>query len=148
MKEGGGVWTLVLVGLVLAVVVGAGLSVWLIGAERLMTLALILVGGLVLAVVVGASALPIRAYRRRDMTGETHYVHDGTKTIIRERVIDSRPAPFPALPAPAQTPFGVFPELLRASYQAGRLAAPRADVVDADVRELPPGDGWAGEIAL
>ena len=49
----------------LALVVALGLAVWLLGRDRLMTLALIFVIGLTLALVIGAASLPIRAYRRR-----------------------------------------------------------------------------------
>jgi len=131
------------VALAVALVGAALLAVWLIGAETLRTLALILISGLVLAAVVAAAALPIRAWKSKDNTGEKHFYHDGTKTVVRERVIDARPA-LPALPAPQQPTWGVFPELLRASYRAGLLAQP-GDVVNAEVRELPA-DGWDGDI--
>jgi hypothetical protein len=142
----------------LALVVAAGLAVWLLGRDRLMTLALIFVIGLTLALVMGAASLPIRAYRRKDQTGETHYVHDGTKTIVREtRILDGRQVTAPEvklLQLPAQAQGGAYPELLRAAFAAGtmRLPAQRqeaAAVPDQDLTELDLSgdlDGWGGEI--
>jgi hypothetical protein len=142
----------------LALVVALGLAVWLLGRDRLMTLGLIFVIGLTLALVMGASALPIRAYRRRDQTGETHYVHDGTKTIVREtRILDGRQVTAPEvklLQLPQQANGGAYPELLRAAFAAGtmRLPAQRqeaAAVPDQDLAELDLSgdlDGWGGEI--
>ena len=133
----------------LALAVAFGLAIHLLGGDRLMTLALILVSGLAVAVVVGTSALPIRAWKRRDMTGETHHIHDGTRTVIKEtRVLDGRTVEAPKLyQLPAAQGQQFFPELLRASYQAGLLADRRASepAVDAEVRELEP-DGWDGDI--
>lgn len=142
-----------LLALGLALVIGAALGVWLLGSERLMTLALILVIGLALALVMAAASLPIRAYRRRDMTGETHHIHDGTKTIVREvRILDGRQVTAPEvklLQLPAQAQGGAFPELLRAAYQAGTLGNPaqrQAEApIDADLPEVDPEDsaGWS-----
>ena len=150
-KSTASVWTLVLAGLVLALVFGAGLSVWLLGRDRVMTLALILIICLGLAVVIGASSLPIRAYRRRDMTGETHYVHDGTRTVVKEtKILDGRAIEAPKIyQLPAAQQGGAFPEILRAAFQAGALA-PRGSAtqeapIDAEVRELTA-DGWDGDI--
>lgn len=124
------------VALALALVGGALLTVWLV-RDALVVLAAVFVGGLVVAGITAAAALPIRAWRKNDAAPIE-------KQVIREvRVIDSRP-PAVQLPAPAQ-PYGVFPELLRASYRAGLLAQPGA-VVDAQVRQLPAGDGWDGDI--
>jgi len=128
----------------LALVVAFGLAVRLLGGDRIMTLALILVVGLAVAGIAAAVSLPIRAWRKRDgVPIEKHVYHEGTKTVVRERVIDNRPAPL-QLPAPQQ-PFGVFPELLRASYRAGILAQP-GEVADAEVRELGASDDWQGDI--
>lgn len=136
----------------LALVVALGLAVWLLGSERLMTLGLIFVTGLTLALVFAAASLPIRAFRRRDQTGETHYVHDGTKTIVREtRILDGRQVTAPEvklLQLPAQAQGGAFPELLRAAYQAGTLGNPaqrQAEApIDAELHEVDPEDpaGW------
>jgi hypothetical protein len=144
----------------LALVVAAGLAVWLLGSDRLMTLALIFVIGLTLAVVFAASSLPIRAFRRRDMTGETHHFHDGTKTVVREvRILDGRQVTAPEvklLQLPAQPQGGAFPELLRAAYAAGALtdrgqaASYAAPVAGADLAEVDltggDSDGWGGDI--
>jgi hypothetical protein len=135
------------VGAALALVVAIALAVFMIGAETLRTLGVIFVVGLALALVVGASALPIRAYRRKDQTGETHYVHDGTKTIVREtRILDGRAIEAPKLyQLPAQAQAGAFPELLRAAFSAGALGSRSETAVDAEVRELAP-DEWTGDI--
>lgn len=128
-----------LVILALALIGGTIFAINLIGPAALTVLATLLIGGLVLAGIVAATALPIRAWKKNDAAPIE-------KQVIREvRVIDSRPQPMPQLPAPQQPPFGIFPELLRASYQAGQLAAPRSDVVEAEVRQLSSG-GWEGDI--
>lgn len=139
MKETGSVWVLVLVGVVLALVVSAGLGTWLIGAETLRVMGLVLVSGLVLCGVLVAVAVVVRAYRRND-------AQPIERQVIREtRIIDSRPpAPY-QLPAPQATPFGVFPELLRAAYRSGALSS-GSDVVDAEVRSLPAPGEWGGDI--
>jgi hypothetical protein len=139
------------------------LSVWLIGADRLFILALILVGSVGLAAVIAASALPIRAAKKRDMTGETR-VLDGTRTVIREtKVLDGRAVTSPEvklLQLPQQPTGGAWPELLRASYQAGLLgngrAVPRQDLPEYDLTGGGNGNGaaewndnigeWSGDI--
>jgi len=72
------------VALGLALVAAAGLAVWLIGAARLALLATVLTVGVVAIGLIVASAFPIRAWKRRDITGEKHYFHDGTRTVVRE----------------------------------------------------------------
>lgn len=125
--------------LALALVAGAIFTVWLVGAETMKVLVGLIVGGLLLIGLVAAAALPIRAWKKND-------AKPIEKQVIREvRILDNRPAPMPQLPPPPQPPFGVFPELLRASYQAGRLSARSGEVVDAEVREVPA-DGWDGDI--
>ena len=143
------IWTLVLAGLVLALVVGVGLAVWLLGADRLFVLALVFVGGLVLVGVMVAAAFIVRQWRRSDANPLVeHHYHDGTRTVERvERVIDGRPQPLPQLPAPAQPPLGVFPELLRASYQAGYLGrGAEGETVVASVRDVADSGEWSGPI--
>lgn len=144
-QRGANVLALVFGALTLALVLAAGMAIWLMGAERLYTLALVLVVGLVLAGLIVAAAVLVRQWRRSDANPviERHYHHDGTRTI--EKVVDYRPAiaPLPAAPLPAA--LGVFPELLRAAYQAGALPG-RSETVDAvSVREVTPGE-WGGEI--
>jgi hypothetical protein len=149
-----------LIALGLALVVALGLAVWLLGGDRLMRLALILITALCLALVLAATALPIRAWRRRDPTGETHYYHDGTRTVVKEtRVLDGRVAEAPKLyRLPPQPAGAFFPELLRAAYRAGMLNAPAADVYtsaeklpsdvytgSSEAKALPP-NGWDGDI--
>lgn len=131
------------------------LAVWLIGEDRLFTLALILTGAVALAVILAASALPVRAWRKRDPTGETHHYHDGTTRTIERHTIDGRAVTSPEvkllqLPAPAQG--AGFPELLRAAYTAGTLGNPQraATVPSAELAEYDltgDGDGWGGNIA-
>lgn len=126
-----------------------GLAVWMIGGETLRAVAVILAG----AVALAASALPIRAYRRRDPTGETHYYHDGT-THTETRILDGRAVEAPRLyQLPAAPQGAAYPELLRAAWQAGMLAsgsqAARADDPADQGQELRPLDGseWGGDIA-
>lgn len=145
--------------LAVALVIVGGFAVWQIGSDFLRTLALILVAAIALALVIAATSLPIRAWKRKDNIGETHYV-DGTKTIVKEvRVLDGR-APAQAdvkiLQAPAQ-PGSFYPDLLRAAWQTGRLDARsampgqnggnHAAYTEADLPELDLGDdGWNGDI--
>lgn len=147
---------------VLVAVLGAlGLALWLIGAETLRTLAFILVGAVALAVILAASALPIRAARKKDMTGETRIL-DGTRTVVREtRVLDGRQALAPEvklLQLPQQPTGGAWPELLRASYQAGLLGNPRQTIEQGAERSAAGqdlaefdltggGDEWGGDIS-
>ena len=129
-----------LVILAVALVGGVIFAINLIGSVALTALAFLLVGGMALTGVLAASALPIRAWRKND-------ARPIERQIIREvRILDNRPAPVPQLPAPTQPPFGVFPELLRASYQAGALNNRPGEVVDGEVRQMPA-DGWDGEIS-
>ena len=147
------------VGLLLSAAFGLALifAMWQIGAGALRDMALILVSGITLALVIGASALPIRAWRRKDNVGETHYV-DGTKTIVKEiRVLDGRVAEGPKIyQLPAQPQGTAFPELLRAAYQSGANALtarsasrPAPDeYTEADIEPLDFGspEGWSGDI--
>jgi hypothetical protein len=142
-----------------AILAAMVLAVWLIGEGTLRNLAYIFVGGLVLAAIIASSALPIRAHRKRDMTGETRIL-DGTRTIVREtKVLDGRaPAQTDVklLQLPQQPQGGAWPELLRASWQAGLLANPRQgagngassangqDLAEFDFRG--GGDSWDGDI--
>jgi hypothetical protein len=146
-----------LLAVAVALLAALGVFLWLVGAETLRTVALVISGALALALTLGASALPIRAYRRKDLTGETHHYHDGTKTIVKEvRVIDGRQSVAPEvklLQLPAQAPGGAFPELLRAAYAAGTMRLPdrrqEEPAIDAELRELdldPDRDGWEGDI--
>ena len=149
--------------LALALIAGVLLAVWLIGSDTLRILGLILGIGLTLAAVIGASALPIRAWRRKDRTGETHYVHEGTKTVIREtRILDGRAQEAPKIyQLPAAPQGGAFPELLRAAYAAGRISPHSSslgqppggyqsdpDYSEAEITEVDLGDddGWSGDI--
>lgn len=135
-----------------AFLLALALAIWLIGADRLFILALILVGSVGMAAVIAASALPIRAARKRDMTGETR-VLDGTRTVIREtKVLDGRAVTSPEvklLQLPQQPTGGAWPELLRASYQAGLLGngqrsatVPSSELAEYD---LTGGNNGAGE---
>lgn len=137
------VLVVVILGVMLAMITAAGMTVWLLGTERLFVLALILVCGLVVVGVILAAGVVVRQYRRNDAPPviERHFHHDGTRTI--EKVIDSRPiAALPQWQTPQLPAYGAFPELLRAAYQAGAL--PTRDAVDAEVREA--GEEWGGEI--
>jgi len=147
-----------------AAILAAGmLAIWLIGADRLFILALILVGSIGMAAIIASSALPIRAAKKRDMTGETR-VLDGTRTVIREtKVLDGRAVTSPEvklLQLPQQPQGGAWPELLRASYQAGLLGngrpVPRQDLAEYDLTGSNDAGGaewddstgeWGGSIA-
>jgi hypothetical protein len=139
--------------LTLALAVAAVLGVYLIGGDRLFILAAVFIGGLVLAGLIAASALPIRAWRKNDSPPvvEKHVYHEG-RQIIRERVIDGRQPTAPEvrlLQLPAQaSAMGVFPELLRAAYQAGALQPPaaRAEQPMAAEPGEPDPDAWSGDI--
>lgn len=130
------------VAFLVALVAALGVAAWLIGAETLRVMGLIFVSGLVLVGLVVAAAVVVRAYRRQDALPIE-------RQVIREtRIIDSR-EPAPQLPTVQPSPFGVFPELLRASYRAGLLTGQdgAGGVVEAEVRRLPAqGQSWSGDI--
>jgi hypothetical protein len=96
-----------------------------------------------------APAPPIRAWRRRDPTGETHHYHDGTRTVVKEtRVLDGRVAETPKFyPVPPQPAGAFFPELMRAAYRAGMLNAPATEATSerSNISALPS-DSWDGDI--
>lgn len=162
-QKGNGVGGQLLIALALALVAGILLAVYLIGSETLRTMGLILIGGITTALVIGASALPIRAWRRKDFTGE-HRITDGTRTVIKEtRVLDGRaPAQTDVklLQLPAQPQGTLYPELLQAAYRAGATALPGrttqpvalSDYEESDLAGLdlsgPDGGpvGWDGDI--
>lgn len=148
----------VLVALCVSLILVGGFAVYQIGSETLRTLGLILVVAIAIAVVIGASALPIRAWKRRDFTGD-HFHTDGTKTIVKEvRVLDGRaPAQtdIKLLQMPGQPPAGAFPDILRAAYRAGATTLPArsASAIDPgyteaeiDELDLSSPDGWSGDI--
>lgn len=163
----GNPWGGIVFALALALGGGLLLAIYLIGGDALRTMGLILIAGLTLALVIGASALPIRAWRRKDATGESHHYHDGTKTVVREtRIIDGR-APtqtdIKLLQMPAQQSGALYPELLRAAYSAGRLSPtstalgqqpaggnydPRSAYTEAELPTVgfEDDDGWGGDI--
>lgn len=161
-NQGGGSAALQ-VGLLLAAAFGLAMifAMWQIGAGALRDMGLILVSGITLALVIGASALPIRAWRRKDNVGETHFV-DGTKTIIKEtRVLDGRAIEAPKIyQLPAQSQGATFPEILRTAYRAGAIATrsaslgqqqgPAPDYIETDLQEvdLEDPDGWTGDITM
>lgn len=143
-----------------AFLLALALAIFLIGADRLFILALILVGSIGMAAIIAASALPIRAAKKKDPTNETR-VLDGTRTVIREtKVLDGRaPAQTDVklLQLPAQPAGGAWPELLRASYQAGLLgngqrseAVPARDLPEVDMTGgaewYDPNGEWGGDI--
>lgn len=136
--------TLTLVGLG-AAGLALGVFVIVVGSERMFWIGMILAVAVGIGLVLAGAALAIRAWRKSDKLIERHVYHEGRQII---KVIDNRPAALPQLPSPQMPPVGVFPELLRASYQAGlgagTRAAPPADA-DAEVRELTP-EEWGGEI--
>lgn len=151
----GGLGAQLVLAFAVALVAGALLAVWLIGSEMLRVMGLILVSAIAVSLVVAASALPIRAYRRKDNTGETHYV-DGTKTIVKEvRILDGRAIEAPKFyQLPAQPQGTAFPDLLRAAYMAGATSLPArssrgepgAEYVESELPEVDLGAEWQGDI--
>ena len=147
-----GLYIVIALSIALAGTLAFGL--WLIGAATLKTIALILSVAGSLALLIGASALPIRAWRRRDDAPVVeHYYHDGTRTVERH-TLDGRSVEAPRLlqlPAPAQS--AGFPELLQAAYRAGAAKAGEPQRQDLpltlwpaqELRDVDP-SGWSGEI--
>jgi hypothetical protein len=127
------------IALAVALVAALGLVAWLIGAQTLRVMALVLVSGLVVVGLLLGAAAVVRAWRKNDAPPIE-------RQVIREvRIIDRAAQPqLPSVP-----PFGVFPELLRASYRAGLLSGQdgSADVVDGEAHHLhPDGQSWSGDI--
>lgn len=144
----------VVVGLILAMIGGVIYALWLIGREGVLVLAGVFTGGVVLAALTAASALPIRAYRKNDSPPVVeHHYHDGTRTVEKIHTLDGRMpggGDIRLLQLPQTGAAGAFPELLRASYRAGLLAAPNGNQVDqpqsGELRELDPANPeWANE---
>ena len=133
--------------LALALVGGLVYIAYLLGGDTLTWLAFLAVGGAVAALLVFASAFPIKAWRSNQQP-EQHHFH--TKEV---RILDGRRSEAPKLyQLPAQPQSGLFPEMMRAAYQAGLLGtgerppeAPAEDLVDPEMRELDPG-AWQGDI--
>jgi hypothetical protein len=87
--------------LVFGLAIAATLSValWMIGAEFVRTLAVILVAGLTLALILVASAFPVKAWRMPHTPPpvvEKHIIHDSTRTVERH-TLDGRTALAPRL---------------------------------------------------
>lgn len=139
----------------LAIAATLAFALWMIGAEFVRTLAVILVAGLTVALVLVASAFPVKAWRMPRTPPpvvEKHIIHDGTRTVERH-TLDGRTALAPRLfQLPSQPQATGFPELLRAAYQSGMNTEQPAELpVDAEVRRLPDRDeaefdSWGGEI--
>ena len=139
----------------LAIAATLGFALWMIGADFVRVLAVIMVAGVTIALILVASAFPVRAWRMPHTPPpvvEKHIIHDGTRTVERH-TLDGRTALAPRLfQLPSQPQATGFPELLRAAYQSG-MSTERADdlPVDAEVRRLPDRDeaefdSWGGEI--
>lgn len=132
---------------VLLAVVTVGLVIYRLDLSMLYTVLLILVGGVVVALVVAASAFPIRAARER--IGP----HERERVIMREKhTIDGRVAEAPKIHLLQQGQpgmAGMYPELLRASYLAGRRSLGDGDgqpqIVEGEVTDLTA--EWNGEIS-
>ena len=130
------------IALAVALVVALGMAGVMIGAQTLRVLAVVLVSGLVVVGLLCGAALVVRAYRKND-------AKPIERQVIREVRIIDRAGPAPQLPTLHPEPFGVFPELLRASYRAGLLSGQdgRGDVVEAEVHQLhADGRSWGGDI--
>ncbi len=142
MKKDGVIALLALV-LALGVVAGAIYTISLVGAEVMTTLLMVLTGAMGTALVLAALALPIWAWRRTDNRVIERHYHGETKTVVKEvhdgRVVEPKLYQLPAPPQDA----GLFPELLRAAYQAGMLRQQRGPGAE----EVRPAElDWDGEI--
>lgn len=156
--RGGSPWLAIGLMLAAALAVVLCFAIWQIGSEFLRTLMLILTVAVALALVIVASAVAIRAWRRKDFTGD-HFHTDGTRTIVKEtRVLDGRqPAQtdIKVLQMPQAAQAGAFPELLRAAYQSGMRSLPAGSAAgplngyhEAELPEVDFDDseGWSGDI--
>lgn len=134
----------------LAVLVTIGLVIWRLELGMLYTLALVLVIGVVAALIIAASAFPIRArkgggpHEREKIIRETKHTHtiDGRQPA-RPHII--------TVPAPPGGGMGIFPEILRGAFLAGRRqpklgaseASGEAEVIEGDV--VDAAEDWPGE---
>lgn len=150
MKDNGmgGLGVTLLAILALAAVGGLLFTLWLVGPETLRTVLGVLTGALALALVLAASALPIRAWKRRDNEPVVeHHYHDGTTKVIEKHTIDGRQINQPdikLLQLPAQGSGMAFPELMRSAYRAGLLAEHNPETTQP--QEVNFGGQWDGEI--
>ena len=133
----------------LAVMLTIGLIVYRLDKGILETAVMLLVGGVVLALVVGAASLPIRAWRKTDNPPERHIVQKHTHTITEGRTVD--PPKIYTMPQAQQGGGwdGVYPDMLRAAFIAGRRGLPGGQVEqiepdEADIVDLTA--EWNGEI--
>ena len=128
--------------LLIVLIAVAGVAIWMIGSETLTKMGWVLLIGVLLIGITLASSLPIRAWRGPQTRPEKH--------VIREtRVIDNRaPAapPAPQIVALSPSAGGVFPDILRAAFQAG---AARPGGLPSGARQPgrtasnePTGAGW------
>ena len=101
--------------LLIVLIAVAGVAIWMIGSDTMRSMGWLLLVGLLLIGLIGASSLPIRAWRGPETRPEKH--------IIREtKVIDNRAQaalPAPQIVALSPSAGGVFPDMLRAAFQAG-----------------------------
>lgn len=135
---------LVIIVLVVALVT-VGLVIYRLDLGMIYTLALILVGGVVLALVVAAAALPIRAYQKREGPHERERIIK--HTIEREGRIPEAPKIYTVGQQQNSGLPGMFPELLRAAYLAGRRGPPGQDeptLIEAETHDVV--EEWNGDI--
>jgi hypothetical protein len=131
----------------LALALAFGFALWLIGADTLRTMAIILGACLGLALLIGAGALFVRAWKKSDNPPRVieHHFHEGTR-VIERHTIDGRQVEAPKLyQLPAPPSGGAFPDLLRAAYQAGTLRSRPDAPIEGEARELSAGE-WDGYI--
>ncbi|GAB4521537.1 MAG: hypothetical protein Kow0047_32460 [Anaerolineae bacterium] len=117
MRERKGSEGLAFLGIVIfgASIAGTVYTIYLVGAETMRTVLLVMAGAISTAIILAALSLPIRAWRKNDAAPvEKHYIKE---TVLDGRVPQSPDVKLLQLPAP---PSAGFPELLRAAYQAGR----------------------------
>jgi len=135
---------LVIIVLVVALAT-AGMIIYRLDLGMLYTLALILVGGVVLALILAAAALPIRAHQKREGPHERERIIK--HTIEREGRFPEAPKIYTVGQQQNNGLPGMFPELLRAAYLAGRRGLPGQDeptLIEAETHDVV--EEWDGDI--
>jgi len=123
-RRAGLVWPLIIV---CALAIPTIFAMLLVGnnaqerADRLDAKMSVLVWAAGISMVTISASFPIRQWRRKDMTGEHHLTHDGTR-IIRE-VHYGMPPARQIGDGRAANPWE-FPGFVQAAYQAGAAAQP------------------------
>jgi hypothetical protein len=138
--------TILALGVIGGLLAFGGVGAYVLGAERVMTLALVLTGAGSTAIVLVAVGFVVRAWRRTDnppVIERYYHTRDGTRTV--ERHFEGRelvPPEVKLLQLPNPNEAATYPELLRAAYGAGARRAYEGQ----DAARGGDLDGWAGDI--